>query len=971
MKKLFLLIPVLMLSLVVNAAVININTETSDALRKALNSASSGDIIEMAAGTYVESAENFIAFSGKDVTVRAASGATVILQPKVPITISGGAKATLKGIKIDASHLHDTNTWYEHIIYATDASDNNILDMEGCELYGFNINNSAIFCGSSNKIDSVIINNCYFHNITKCCIFLENTTTQGLIITNSTFTDFETESSSYYASPIANRTATGKWVVDHCTFYDVKAMNTDYGIIGRNGTTTTDVLVSNCIFAWSTEYDKRATYLPSGTNVKNCIVYNTNKDTNYWGHHSGPTFTACSMANPLFTDAANADFSFDNTSPAYFTGTNWTHIGAPEWFPTEPDGIDLPAASADAAVALNNTNIEAKHAAVTYGDGYYDMTYASDIRWTAWVVNINPLMYNLSACVSCTTYWHPDLYLYDLTTGEEIASRIEESHASTEGASFDLGEWDLTSVETGKYLLVVKNNYSGSTLKLQSLTLSYLGGAVQDISSSVNTTLNVADALFSSNGTRADGKITFPGSTIQDGWVKWNVAFATAGSYNVTLNVNSDNCKNYTVALYADEEAEPVASVSLNDCGTKGSPVALALGSMIVPAGNYVLKVVNSTVNSDAELISVVLAFAGGAVNDIPGTITLSDAMRSTRAYIEDGALHFTDASHLSTISGEWAKWNIHAGADGVYTFTANCNSTNSSRLKITLYDDEDNELYSHQTKYSFSTATTVTTPSWYLEAGDYVLKLENPANHSNGYVTALSAAAAANLVTLDEAATTNSDWSAKVDDGNSYTVRIIRTIKAGMYNTFCLPFAVSSSQCKDIFGSDVELRTLDEATVEDAVLTLDFKTASDIYQGTPVLIKPSRDIVNPVFEGVVFISATPATSTATNANFVGTFVKSELTADPNILFLGANNTLYFPTATIDILGMRAYFMVHDAPANAIKRARIVESGQVATEIELVNTSQPAAKNRKMLLNGQLVIIWDGVQYNAMGARLK
>lgn len=48
MRKLFLLLPALVLSLITNAAVININTETADALRKALNSATDGDIIEMA-----------------------------------------------------------------------------------------------------------------------------------------------------------------------------------------------------------------------------------------------------------------------------------------------------------------------------------------------------------------------------------------------------------------------------------------------------------------------------------------------------------------------------------------------------------------------------------------------------------------------------------------------------------------------------------------------------------------------------------------------------------------------------------------------------------------------------------------------------------------------------------------------------------------------------------------------------------
>ena len=52
MRKFFLLISATLITMALNAAVININTETSDALRVALNSAADGDEIVMAAGTY-------------------------------------------------------------------------------------------------------------------------------------------------------------------------------------------------------------------------------------------------------------------------------------------------------------------------------------------------------------------------------------------------------------------------------------------------------------------------------------------------------------------------------------------------------------------------------------------------------------------------------------------------------------------------------------------------------------------------------------------------------------------------------------------------------------------------------------------------------------------------------------------------------------------------------------------------------
>ena len=71
MKKLFLLIPALVLSLITNAAVINItptSPHSSNNLRQAIAAASTGDIVEMAAGTYVETG-NWIAFDDKEADV--------------------------------------------------------------------------------------------------------------------------------------------------------------------------------------------------------------------------------------------------------------------------------------------------------------------------------------------------------------------------------------------------------------------------------------------------------------------------------------------------------------------------------------------------------------------------------------------------------------------------------------------------------------------------------------------------------------------------------------------------------------------------------------------------------------------------------------------------------------------------------------------------------------------------------------
>ena len=248
MRKLFLLIPALVLSLVINAAVINIDTETSDALRKALYNAADGDIIEMAAGTYVESPENWIAFTNKSVTVRAEEGAEVILQPQVSIRLKEGATAEFIGIKFDCGHLSDVNS-YDDVIFPADATDGKNIILRNCEFYGWTQNNAIIYSSTSNTLNSLIIENCYFHDVTKSCVFLQNQANAvDVQIRNSTFANIATVTGSYYAGVIDMRSTTGSLLVDHCTFYNVQAMSTDYAAIGKVGSGTTAV-VSNCIFA--------------------------------------------------------------------------------------------------------------------------------------------------------------------------------------------------------------------------------------------------------------------------------------------------------------------------------------------------------------------------------------------------------------------------------------------------------------------------------------------------------------------------------------------------------------------------------------------------------------------------------------------------------------------------------------------------------------------------------------------------
>jgi hypothetical protein len=115
---------------------------------------------------------------------------------------------------------------------------------------------------------------------------------------------------------------------------------------------------------------------------------------------------------------------------------------------------------------------------------------------------------------------------------------------------------------------------------------------------------------------------------------------------------------------------------------------------------------------------------------------------------------------------------------------------------------------------------------------------------------------------------------------------------------------------------------------------------------------------------------ATTAATGGTNADFIGTFVKTTIPANVNNLYLQSGNVLMFSENDVTIKGTRAYFHV-DVPSGILPvvRPRIVLNGQVLTDIELIN-GEPQV-NGKFIENGQLIIIRDGVRYNALGVRVK
>ena len=186
-----------------------------------------------------------------------------------------------------------------------------------------------------------------------------------------------------------------------------------------------------------------------------------------------------------------------------------------------------------------------------------------------------------------------------------------------------------------------------------------------------------------------------------------------------------------------------------------------------------------------------------------------------------------------------------------------------------------------------------------------------------------------------------NSSWiTSNVD--KEYEVTLTRTLQPNGWNTFCVPFAISSSQIASVFGAGTEVKKLASSSFNASthVLTLNFEDASSIEAGKPYLvwIGSESSIANPSFSFVKIVNGTTTTVTD-NADFVPVMNPTSVTAnDKDILFVSGGNKLTWPTNG-NINGFRAYFHLHDTAADA-RSYELSFDGEV-TAIQDIEYSTP------------------------------
>ncbi|MBR1480698.1 MAG: hypothetical protein IJ609_02045, partial [Paludibacteraceae bacterium] len=213
--------------------------------------------------------------------------------------------------------------------------------------------------------------------------------------------------------------------------------------------------------------------------------------------------------------------------------------------------------------------------------------------------------------------------------------------------------------------------------------------------------------------------------------------------------------------------------------------------------------------------------------------------------------------------------------------------------------------------------------------------------------------------------------------NGIRANVTLNRTIaRNGDYATFCAPFAISREALEEHLGTTEVLRykrTVIEG--DEAVLIFD-DDVTDLEAGVPYLIKPAGgdNVTSMTFNNVV-IDNTLRESADDHYRFIPLFSQETVSntgaENKSVVYLGASNQLYWAGPTCTINGFRAYFRVADGAAATMAPVRRMSFDRGAGVTTALDNSAADAAQSKRLENGRLVIVRDGVRYNALGQVVK
>ncbi|MBR2113864.1 MAG: hypothetical protein IJ929_04245 [Prevotella sp.] len=205
-------------------------------------------------------------------------------------------------------------------------------------------------------------------------------------------------------------------------------------------------------------------------------------------------------------------------------------------------------------------------------------------------------------------------------------------------------------------------------------------------------------------------------------------------------------------------------------------------------------------------------------------------------------------------------------------------------------------------------------------------------------------------------------DNSAKLTEWNGYEadVTLTRTLTAGSWNTFAVPFNVNAATLAGLkLAKDVTVKELTSASFANGKLTLNFADAASIEAGKPYLVKVTSDfdLSTIAFPGAIVSKTAVPTVIDNVVTFQPLLSPTVLTAnDKTKLYLGSGTkTLYYPTADITVKAFRAFFQLTSEAAEA-REFNLNIDGEQTTGIDATLVNSEKVNSDVYDLQGRKVI---------------
>ena len=877
-------------------------------LKAAVNAAQAGATIELGDGIYEEPSS--IDFNKEGLTIKAAEGTNPVV--KASSYLKHNATTTFIGITFDGQDVAEYTTYS----YTTDTEKD--LTFINCEFKGYT--KSCVTLGSAANVNKLLVDGCTFDGgsktpaaikssgiISACDIkdseikgyteygFVANSSsahTDELSVDNTIIHDCGY--SAIYVTAAADgkeKQSCSSFELTNSTIYNIGNNTQDHGVVdirdNANITSAQQVRIDHVtLYNFNTKdwYGGFMIYQSANATISNCIVSNPADLSGKNGYHvygnavvtnslyhncnitSGAQQTANIKADPLFVDAANANFMLSANSPAVGKGTDGSNLGDTRW------GVS-------AKVLGKRINVTPDQ--------------ASSLPWMI--------------------------------------------------------QSDESNVKAGDTIVLADGQYTLSTIKFIKENLVVI--AAENAKPEIISASEWANLEISAN-TTFDG-ITFNGNTV----AQYLISIQDSTTMKTKLVLQNCELKNWKLWAISNQYSDNVVvdSLIIDNCLFHDGTGSAIHFNENAPAGKNACEYFKMTNTTLYNIVStsyagiVQISSNGEAEGDVNTVI------------IDHITLYNFDAADLGAISIR--KTNN-------MTITNSIIATPEDKGQRALYvygGTVDNTIHYNGSKRSGNTVYTKceNTDPLFVDAANNNFKLK-------GNSPAIAKATdGSNLGDprwgVEAIVIGEGDNTAALATQGTALVQVNREFIAGKLYTIALPFTLTD--VVSIFGQGTIVYEYDKLLEQNGEVVLHFKEVNTISAGKPYLLKPAQNV-----DGFVVNNVTLSNSTQTLSFTVGT---TTIAMEPVLSVTSGQTTegkhwlasdTYLYDNTNALPSLRALFTI-STPSGIAPRARVALGENVETGLD--NNQLPNTNIQKVLENGQLIIIRDGVKYNVQGQVIK